>query len=43
MREEVENKFEAVFREIRTNKSASTITNPRSEMNGTQNTQLSKN
>ena len=37
----MENKFEAILKEIRTNKSASTITNPRSEVNGTQNSQPS--
>ena len=36
MREEKENKFEAILKEIITTKSASMITNPRSEMNGTQ-------
>ena len=39
MREETENKFEAILKEKRTNKSASTITNPRSEI--TQNSQPS--
>ena len=40
MREEMENKFDAILKEIRTNKTASTRTNPRSELNGTQNSQL---
>ena len=31
MREELENKFEAILIEIRTKKNAPTITNPRSE------------
>ena len=35
MRKEMENKFEVTSKEIRTNKSASTITNPRSETNET--------
>ena len=39
MREEMENKFDAILKEIRTNKTTSTITNPRSEINGTQKTQ----
>ena len=41
MREEMENKFEAILKEIRTSKSASTITNPRSEVKGIQNFQPS--
>ena len=41
MREEMENKFEAVLKEIRTNKSVSTKTNPGSDLNGTQNSQPS--
>ena len=41
MREEIDNKFEAILKEIKTNKNASTITNPRSETNETQNTQPS--
>ena len=41
----MENKFDAILKEIRTNKCAPTITNPRSEINGTQNSQpsVSKN
>ena len=41
MREEIYNKFEAILKEIKTSKNASTITNPRSETNETQNTQPS--
>ena len=41
MREEIDNKFEAILRGIKTSKNASTITNPRSESNETQNTQPS--
>ena len=41
MREEMENKFDAILKEIRTNKTASTITNPRSEIDGKQNSQPS--
>ena len=41
MREEIDSKFEAILREIKTSKNASTITNPRSETNETQNTQPS--
>ena len=41
MREEMENKFDPILKEIRTNKTTSTITNRRSELNGTQNSQLS--
>ena len=41
MREEIDSKFEAILKEIKTNKNASTITNPRSETNETQNTQPS--
>ena len=37
----MENKFDAILKEIRTNKTTSTITNPRSEINGTQNSQPS--
>ena len=33
MREEMDNRFEAIFRETKTNKNASTVTNPRSEFN----------
>ena len=33
MREEMENKLEAILREIKSNKSASTVTNPRSDIN----------
>ena len=42
MREEIEGKFEAILREIRTSKNASTITNPRSEPIETQNTKPSE-
>ena len=41
MREEIDGKFEAIIREIKTSKMASTVTNPRSESNETQNTQPS--
>ena len=41
MREEIDSKFEAILKDIKTNKNASTITNPRSETNETQNTQPS--
>ena len=41
MREEMENKFDAILKEIRTNKTTSTITNPRSEVDGMQNSQPS--
>ena len=41
MKEEMENQFEAILEEIRTNKSASTVTNSRSEINGIQNSQPS--
>ena len=41
MREEMENKFDAILKEIRTSKTASTITNPRSEPNGIYNLQPS--
>ena len=41
MREEMENKLETILREIKSNKSASTVTNPRSEVNGTQDMQPS--
>ena len=41
MREEIDSKFEAILKEIKTSKNASTITNPRSESNETQNTQPS--
>ena len=37
MRKEMENKFDAILKEIRTSKTASTITNPRSEPNGIHN------
>ena len=37
----MENKFDAILKEIRTNKTASTKTKLRSEMNGTQNSQPS--
>ena len=38
---EMENKFDAILKEIRTNKTTSTITNPRSEIDGMQNSQPS--
>ena len=41
VREEIDNKFDAILREIKTSKNASTITNPRSESNETQNNQPS--
>ena len=41
MREEMENKFDAILKEIRTNKTTSTIRNPRSEIDGMQNSQPS--
>ena len=41
MREEIDSKFEAILKEIKNNKNESTITNPRSETNETQNTQPS--
>ena len=41
MREEMENKFDAILKEIRTSKTASTITKPRSEPNGIHNLQPS--
>ena len=41
MREEMENKIDAILKEIRTSKTTSTITNPRSEINGMQNFQPS--
>ena len=41
MREEMENKFDAILKEIRTSKTTSTITNPRPEINGMQNSQPS--
>ena len=41
MKEEMENKFDAVLKEIKTNKTTSTITNPRSEIDGMQNSQPS--
>ena len=37
MREETENKLDAILKEIKSNKSASTVTNRRSEINDTQN------
>ena len=39
MREEVDNKLEAILREIKTNKSSSTVTNPRSDANEIQESQ----
>ena len=41
MREEMENKFHAILKEISTSKTASTITNSRFELNGSQNSQPS--
>ena len=41
MREEMENKLDAILKEIKSNKSAFTVTNPRSEMDGIQNMQPS--
>ena len=41
MREEMVNKFDSILKEIRTNKTTSTITNPRSEIDGIQNSQPS--
>ena len=41
MRVEIDGKFEAILREIKTSKNASSITNPRSESNETQNIQPS--
>ena len=41
MREEMENKLDAILKEIKSNKSTSTVTNPRSEMDEIQNMQPS--
>ena len=41
MIEEMENELDAILKEIKSNKSASTVTNPRSEINDTQNMQPS--
>ena len=41
MREEIENKFESTLKEIKTSKNASTVTNPSSDINDTQNPQPS--
>ena len=41
LREEMENKLDAILKKIKSNKSASTVTNPRSEMNEMQNMQPS--
>ena len=41
MREEMENQLDAILEEIKTNRSASTVRNPRSEMNDIQNIQPS--
>ena len=41
MREEMDNKFKAILREIKTNKNTSTVTNPRSEGNEIQHSQPS--
>ena len=39
VREEMENKLDAILKETNSNKSALIVTNPRSEMNDTQNMQ----
>ena len=39
LREEMENKLDAIVKEIKSNKSASTVTNPKSEVNEIQNMQ----
>ena len=41
MRDEIDNKFETILKEIKNNTSVSTATNPRSETNETQDTQQS--
>ena len=41
LREEIDDKFETFSREIKNNRSVSTITNPRSETNDAQETQQS--
>ena len=41
LREEIDSKFQVILREIKTNKKASTVTNPRSEVNEIQDSQLS--
>ena len=41
MREEMDNNLEAILREIKTNKSSSTVTNPRSDINDIQENQQS--
>ena len=41
MREEIDNKFETILRAIKNNKSVSTVTDPRSQTNETQNTRES--
>ena len=41
MREELGNKLDAILKEIKSNKSSSTVTNPRYEMNDIQNMQSS--
>ena len=41
MREELENKLNAILKEVKSNKSVSTATNPRSDTNETENTQPS--
>ena len=41
MREEMENKFETILKEMKSNKSVSTVTNPRSETNGIRDSQPS--
>ena len=41
MRQEIDNKFETILTKIKNNRSVSTVTNHRSETNGTQDTQQS--
>ena len=41
IKEELENKLDAILKEIKSNKSTSTVTNPRSEINDAQNMQPS--
>ena len=43
MREEMESKFDAILKETRTNKTTSTITNPRCESDGIQNSAITSN
>ena len=42
MREEIENKLESILKDIKTSKSDSTATNPKSDTNDTQNPQPSE-